>query len=758
MKKLLSIMTALTLTGSAGTTLVACSSTDTKHLNDKGNSIWAELPGLDGGKNNPDSADVWNEMDPFGGASADPTNPNNWDGAVQSTVTIQILKMLSVSILANAEKIFGSGGGAPKTNIAGYSDGFVKQLESDWTQLKTAVNNEVANQKESYKEQYGKDWEKHWNDMLKNDYDGSENNYRAYLFAEGKDTNASMMLTNTLIGQGAFNSSTVNMATLGSYRKAWATASTQPGGSTTWANSNPAEARELALSMTSYRSKDGTIPNIWKNDQTNNISLENDVIPALESLAKDLSKAVVLYAVPVKTYDSSNKKYSERSNGFTHSSGLISAFQNFALQKWYSEEKPLAISTITIDYRPGGDPKSGQKGLDAGTDDPGRLFNDTQETQINQILGKLSDGTTTWNDLRSGEYGGIKPTYGSSLLTVDPGDGKTYNTNLSASVYGAINSLTAGSGISTLPSKIGDDDGLLASINRSQSATWDGTAIDPVKPGTMYKVYNIAQPSSATGAPDPVVVYLDDTGLNLVHIEGLEAWNSQTTKTNTAGPENTTTANQDADNFNYNLSRGQAQSGSLAQETPAQLMGDDKSNTAATAFNYGIYNKYLQYLVNQSYINTLPGSYQKFNILTTMQAYATLDSSSKAGNHLWFTWMYDFFKNYFTKIATTTQTDWLNNFITFNPKSSKSSNDNATIAQWFEDTIANNNSSLNTYPSSALATAIEKANETIGSNAAKPQSRYPDGTYWTNNVLDAILYQLNNNITPNKIWQTKEQS
>ena len=747
MKKLLSIMTALTLTGSAGTTLVACSSTDTKHLNDKGNSIWAELPGLDGGKNNPDSADVWNEMDPFGGDSADPTNPNNWDGAVQSTVTIQILKMLSVSILANAEKIFGSGGGAPKASLAGYSNGFVKQLESDWTQLKTAVNNEVANQKESYKEQYGKDWEKHWNDMLKNDYDGSENNYRAYLFAEGKDTNASMMLTNTLIGQGAFNSSTVNMATLGTYKTAWESA----GSSDTWANDNPAEARELALSMTPYLVS-GSVPKLWSDDQNNTITLQN-VKDALNDFKKNPPvpvAPVVRYAVPVKTYDSTKTQpYSARSNGFTHSSGLISAFQNFALKKWYSEEKPLAVSTITIDYR-SSDPETGQKGLNAGTDDPDRLFNDTQEAQINQLLGKLSDGSTTWNDLRSGEYGGIKPTYGSSLLTVDPGDGKTYNTNLSASVYGAISSLTAGSGITTLPSKIGDNDGLLANINRSTGATWDGTQVTP---GTMYKVYNIAQGASVTTPPDPVVVYLDDTGLNLVHIEGLEAWNSQTTKTNTAGQESTLTATQDADNFNYNLSRGQAQSGSLAQETPAQLMG-----TGSTAFNYGIYNKYLQYLVNQSYINTLPQSYQKFNILTTMQAYATLDSSSKAGNHLWFTWMYDFLNNYFQKIATTAQSSWISNFITFNPKSSKSSNDNATITQWFTETIDNNNSSLNTYPSSALATAIEKANETIQSNVGKPQSNYPGGLYWSKQVLEVILQQLESNSGTNKIWQTEEQS
>ena len=742
MKKLLSIMTALTLTGSAGTTLVACSSTDTKHLNDKGNSIWAELPGLDGGKNNPDSADVWNEMDPFGGDSADPTNPNNWDGDVQSTVTIQILKMLSVSILANAEKIFGSGGGAPKASLAGYSNGFVKQLESDWTQLKTAVNNEVANQKESYKEQYGKDWEKHWNDMLKNDYDGSENNYRAYLFAEGKDTNASMMLTNTLIGQGAFNSSTVNMATLGAYRKDWVTAIKQPGGSDTWAKSNPAEARELALSMTPYINQQSMPAGLWSKDQANTISLDPDVTTALDGFSKNPTSAVVRYAVPIKTFDGT--KYSARSNGFTHSSGLISAFQNFALKKWYSEEKPLAISTINIPYD--SDPSTGQKGLINGTGSTSpNLFNINKQKLINSLLTGLNS-TTSWDQLRRGAIRNINPTYGSSLLTVDPGDGKNYNANLSASVYGAISNLTAtGTTFSKIPSTIDGDNGLLKSINRSTGATFSN---DQVSPGTMYAVYGIAPNSSVTDPTDPIVVYLDDTGLNFVHIEGLAAWNGQSVKTNNVDQESIATATQDADNFNYNLSqKEQAQPGSLAQETPAQLMG-----TSTTAFNYGINNKYLQYLVNQSYVNTLSQSYQKFNILTTMQAYATLDSSSKAGNHLWFTWIYDFLNDYFQNIATTAQSSWISNFITFNPKSSKSSNDNKAIDEWFIDTIANNNSSLNTYPSSALATSIEKANETIQSNVGKPQSNYPGGLYWSKQVLDVILQQLDNNSGANKIW------
>ncbi len=746
MKRLLSLLSAMAVGCSSATSVVACGSDAdaSKHLNSQGNSIWAWLPGIKEGQK-PDSGDVWREMSPFEGGQKNPADPATWDSDTKAKASIQILKMLDVAILANAKQVFSQPANQSFTQIADYSN-LANRLTTDWTNLKDSVNNEVQKNKISYQNQYGKDWESKWNDMLKDKYDSNINNYKAYLYTSSTVDNATTELTNTLLNNTANTYNQTAPSVLRSNMQAFI-ASKQTADDYFKTAEQKELAREIVLSFTDYMTTNAGVTPIWAKDNAGTLDWATVKTGMTTAQTNFENTSYQNTAVPTKTYNATTDKYTGASiNQYAHTQGLYSQFQRFALQKWYKIEKPLAISDITVKYAK--TPQSTVTDLTEGLNE--NLFDTGSKAVISHILTQLNTNDFTWDQFHndaaipSGDL-----VYEKNLLTVNPGSGdQTYTPAFTASVYGALPQLTGTDTPANNPTSL---QGLIPLINRTQGATLSNTSIadrqkGAIDNGNMFTtMYVGANAGSQTANNDKIVVFADDTGLHFVHVDGLEAFLTTPAKAGNdqqlANPQQTL---EDYNNFTYNVTKNKNTLGDSAAKDIGTV-----ANDRPDAFNTTIYNNYLQYLTNQSYINSLPNtkSYRSFNVDTALDAFATLDSSSSFGNHLWYSWIYDFFSNYFTNpnILSRPQNNWLNNFINFY------SADDATPQSdpsWFTQTLANMNSSLNLYPYTSFVTNIAKNNKTI---EGKPTTtnNYPPGEFWNQNVSDEIntIFQVELNPT-----------
>lgn len=754
MKKLIKILSAIALLSSSASGVVACKP-DTTHKNSAGNSIFAYLPLLDNGQQNPDVVSVWSEMTPFEGSGPNAYNPNFWDGKQRADAAIKVLRILNVAILAEV----GSGTVklAPQNNKAGYNGSLQNALTKDWSDLKTAVNNEVNAEKAKYKNQYGKDWEKQYNTMLKNDYDSSENNYRAYLFASG-DTNASTLLTTTLNTnyQSSFARATTsniqsNYQIFKNSKETWST----------WAGQNQEWAREILLSSTNYISSFTAATKYWDLDNKGQLSLvqvEDATIGA---------DPVFVNSVPVKTYNSQNGKYNAAQyDPDLQSQGLLSPWQKFLFQQWYKNENPLAVSDISIPFI--SSPTSGVSGLYNPLTDVNDLFTKPNQTILNNVLTKLhsyteagSNTKSPWTDLHNADI--TKINYESKLLTIDAGssggggsgsnDDSGFNTNYVNSVYGALPYLTTRTAtppVTNIPASWTGASGVASGIDRTVSAT--GSAKADFTSGKMFKVYNIGRSINGS-VPDRAVIYVDDTGVHIVHVDGLADYLNTQKTAPSPSLETVAQATDDANNFQTNISPKIAE---IAQdENPSLFMGalrttkfnPTTADSNSYSFNQGITNKYLQFLVDQSWIDQTADSslglrYQ-FNAITSLQSYATFNSSTSTGNHLYFQWIYDFFQNYYNKIVAKPVKDWTKTFVTIDSNS----------FDWFQQSIHNFDTSLKSYPLQTAIANNNSANEKIAAGGPKPsEGQYPTGTYWNNNFVAVINYLLQNQ-TNGYLWE-----
>lgn len=728
--------------GSSVTAVVACGGDDEakKHLNDKGNSVWAWLPELKNGAK-PDSANVWNEMTPFMSNGKNPEDPSTWNGDVKSKAAIQVLKMLNVSILANASNVFSSSQ-ISSPNLMNYST-LGKSLSTVWTNLKANVDNQIEQQKQSYQQQYGKKWEDKWKKMLKDKYDSSINNYKAYLYASGSDDNATKEITNLLLNNNAGSFNTANSSTLNSQM---GTVPTNTATRTTWVTNNPALAREVTLSYTPYL--DGNNVNaLWAKDEANTISVA-DVQGAIAAAQTAYTGGEANTNVPIKDYNTTTNKYeATRLGGAPYSNGLVSQYQKFTYQKYFEQEKPLAVSDIDFSYRTDAVPGSDQKGIQNGVQL--KDFSPNDQANIQTVLSKLNTDGTTWTDFsKSGFVSGITPTYQKDLLTINSGGsdksgvnaaGGSINTNYVASVYGSLPKLTQKTKIADNPT---DATALLKTIDRTQDATYNPLLATPYNKGKMFTVINVGQAATAVTNEDRVVVYADDSGLHFVHVDGLNA--AMTTDVKSGNSDNIASISdyaKDFDNFNYNL-LAQPNQKDVWNKPDKNYIDNVTTGTKKYSFNNSIFNNYLRFLVNGSYIHKFhpDATNNQFDIISSVSSFATLDESSSVGNHLWYTWIYDFMNNYFNNLTSTQNKDWLSNFITF----FKADSDNNLTPQndpsWFVNTIANTNSSLTLYPASSFVGNIRKANTAIESGRSTPGSAYPLGTYWSNNANSTLNY------------------
>ena len=758
MRKFLSMFAIISLAAPIASNVVACSKVDYR-VNNYGNSAYWFLPKLNGAGANADSSDVWSEMDPFAtnsGASRDSVikNPAAWNVDQRNALGMKILQMLSVALLINAGNPK-EGSSNPFSRLAGLKDhGYadysqlLKNLQIGWQTLDKSVDQEIANKKQSYKDQYGDNkWQSHWNDMLNDSYDGSEQKYKADLLTSSTTLNASQVLENALLG-GVPGFQNITKNTIQSYAQNYLRSKNPED----WIMQNPEEARTILLGF----QNDVYNNNFWKKDADDS-GKQGTGLPASDLTQENLNTALGVspsptaqaptakQAVPSATYSKATQTFTRNQNNYQNipstNNGILSQFQNYALKKYYEDERPLAVSTYQAAYTasPGGE--AANKGLENGVSDAdfGVPGSDALKN-INNILNKTDD----WNKLN--QETGVSPTYQKKMVTMTPDSSIT--PEMETAVYGSLFTLIKGyqalkhdtqqarqNALDQLPiiqaSQLNPSTGQTISsklwplIQRKNSkpGTPSGGYVQPTATASqagandMYAVVDLG-PNPASGKDSLAVAYLDDKGWNLAHVDGLQQAVDASTSTGIANktPVNpnltnglkSTVQNQDLDNFNAKINPNIINQTSKPYDA-GQTIGDPSTGKT---FNNSIYNPYLQYLVNQSYINgaqTLPTATNRpqFNIMNDLKAFATLDSSSKVGNGLWYTWVYSFFNNLFKR---NNDHNWLSQLVNVSPDAPKGANN---TAQWFQNFINNAEGAVDASGLQNLYKAILTLNKTI---------------------------------------------
>ncbi|WP_338954519.1 hypothetical protein [Spiroplasma endosymbiont of Polydrusus cervinus] len=694
MRKLLSLLSSMIIVSTAVVT-TSCSTKEknNQHKNENGDSIWAWIPGIFGGKEIT-SPDIWSVLEnPFVNArNGKWTNdPTQWDGPTRIKMSVELSLILSVAILANPSKFFLDN---KEKNIdsADYKD-LVNILKKQWELLVTSTNKAVEKKKQSFKDSDKKKWEKKYHDFLDSNYkdiSGSngnkkyeikEQNYKAAIMTTGVDggISATQMLTSTLLNNNmrVYKQNTTNSSV--KFLKDFATFLKDKKSPKEWNSNNQNLRIQLALAFTWDKSKnsfgedfskltineiDSRLDKIANNLKTynyNHLEYMNDNHPPVSTPVFENSTATSI-GTPIlsETYDV----------------GQLSLFQKYMTKKWFQNEKPLAISKITYGF------KSGATPTDTGfTTDS---FDEATKKQINNDLKNLTSAKN-WEDFITNSEGTVTPS--SDLLTLSTQADAVKSNILKSSVYESINAKGEAA-----PADI---DTVITKISRKNQ----GDAIS-------------ANWTIGSGSGDMVVSFFDTNGLNLVHIDGREYLQDAT-----ASSYKDYNIDWQFKSLNYSSNTYSA------MEDKSEIMTTDKAKQMMnTQFSNA---QYLWYLVNRSLVNNSSNSKLKFKVLDEVKKYATLSSNSGSADDKTWWWIFDFFNNFNNKILTnnTTPQEWLKKFITFNNDGEGQNN-----ADWFISIINAMSSNLSGGTVQRLYSSFEAENKKIegykiGGPAAKIKTK-----------------------------------
>ncbi|ALA97035.1 hypothetical protein SKUN_00111 [Spiroplasma kunkelii CR2-3x] len=709
MKKLLSLLSSMILVSVTAFGTAACSTKEknNQHKNENGDSIWAWIPGIFGGKKIT-SPDIWSVLEnPFvdAGNGKWTNDPTQWDGSTRIKMSVQLIQILSVAILANPDKFFVS----KETTIGDIADykNLKEILKTQWQLLITNTNNTVEKKKQSFKDSEKKNWEKKYHDFLDSNYKDisgasgnkkyeiEEQNYKAAIMTTGADggISATQMLTNVLLNnnmriyrQNNTESAVIILRDFASFLKNGNKAGD-------WNTDNQNLRTQLALAFS------------WNEDEKEFIdNLSNLTISEINARINTIATDLGTFNYKITEYLSNRppvatpifKNSSKTSVGTpelseTYDVEQLSLFQKYIIEKWFQNEKPLAISKITYAFKSGATPTN--TGFTADS------FDETTKTQINKDLGTLSSAKS-WEDFITNSEGTVTPS--SDLLTLSTQADAVKSNILKSSVYNSINAPGE-----TAP---GDINGAVSKINRKNPT-------DPISAAWKIGTTN-----------DIVISFFDTNALNLVHIDGKEYL-------------------KDADPTSYDAYDSNWQFKSLNYSSNFFNSLTDKSkimtvDKAKQKMNTQFSNaQYLWYLVNRSLVNSNNNSKLKFNVLNEVKKYATLSSGyGSTDDKTWWFWIYDFFNNFNNKILTNGAgpQEWLKNFLTF-----KDSEKHEKNHDWFISIINAMSTNLSGGTVQRLYSSFEAENKTIeGYKMGGPAAKIDPKT---------IVEKINNA----KVWHEK---
>ncbi|UZQ29259.1 MAG: hypothetical protein OHM56_08630 [Spiroplasma phoeniceum] len=679
MKKLLSSLSSMILVSATAFGTASCSTKEknNQHKNENGDSIWAWIPGIFGGKKIT-SPDTWSILEnPFIDAENGKwtNDPTQWDGATRIKMSVQLMQILSVAILANPDKFFVS----KETTISDIADykNLKDILKTQWQLLITNTNNAVEKKKQSFKDSDKKNWEKKYHDFLDSNYKDisgasgnkkyeiEEQNYKAAIMTNGTDggISATQMLTNVLLNNNMRVYKQNNTESTVRILRDFASFLKNGNKADEWNTDNHNLRTQLALAF--YWNKDekefiDNLSNLTMAEINNRI---NTIAIDLGTFNYKITKYISNHP-PVATpvFENSSKtsvgtpKLSE-----TYDVGQLSLFQKYIIEKWFQNEKPLAISKITYAFKSGTTPTD--NGFTADS------FDETTKTQINKNLGTLSSAKS-WEYFTNNIQATVNPS--SDLLTLSTEADAVKSNILKSSVYNNINSQGE-----TAP---GDINGAVSKINRKNPT-------DPISAAWKIGTTN-----------DIVISFFDTNGLNLVHIDGREYLKD-------ADP---TSCHAYDRNWQFkSLNYSSNFYSSLIDKSEIMIVDKEKQKINTQFSNA----QYLWYLVNRSLVNSNNNSKLKFNLLNEVKKYATLSSGSgSTDDKTWWFWIYDFFNNFNNKILTNgaSPQEWLKNFLTF-----KDSEKNDTNHDWFISIINAMSTNLSGGAVQRLYSSFEAENKII---------------------------------------------
>ncbi|AOX44323.1 hypothetical protein S100390_v1c09870 [Spiroplasma sp. NBRC 100390] len=678
MKKLLSVLSSMVIVGATVSGVVSCSNKENnnQHKNGNGDSIWAWIPGIYGGKQIT-SPDIWSVLaNPFvdAGNGTWTNDPSQWDGATRIKMSAQLTQILSVAILANPDKFFPTAQ-ATVGDIADYKD-LKDILKDQWNLLVQNTNNTVEKKKQNFKDSDQKNWEKKYHDFLDSNYKDitgasgnkkyeiEEQNYKAAIMTTGADggISATQMLTNILLNNNMRTYQTNTTETSVSKLSSFADFLKGGGQAKDWNTSDQNSRTQVALAF-SWDNANGNFGAKLSQLTIAEINTRLETIATnLKTENFDVTKYMVKFP-PVATPVFTNASPTAIGKPFlaqSYDPGQYSLFQKYLVEKWFQNEKPLAVSKITYAF------KSGVTPTDTGfTKDS---FDENVQNQINTDLTALKNASN-WDDFISNSKGTATPS--TDLLTLSTQADAVKSNILKASVYDSIGATA------TVPA--GDLDATVTAIGRKNTA-------DAISGNWTIGT-----------TKDMVVAFFDTNGLNLVHLDGREYLSDAT-----ATSYSSYNSDWQFESLNYSNIAYKAMS------DKSQILTTDK---AQQKMNTQFANaQYLWYLTNRSLVNNDSISKLKFKVLDEVKKYATLTSSSgSADDKTWWFWIYDFFNNFNNKILQNgaSPEQWLKNFITF--KDGQGHNN----ADWFTLIISAMTTNLSGGAVQRLYSSFEAENKTI---------------------------------------------
>lgn len=640
MKKLLTVLSTVSMLTVAGGSVVACGSNKYDQKDDDGNSILID------GLGNLDFKDGTTSIDSNITTQniLDQIIANNGDSALRGKIVSRFINLFSAGFLKN-----GADNVASVSDNPYLIDGLKDQLNTAYTELEESVDSDIKDERDDYDDQYGKKAADKWKDMLEAKFPGITNldeleaKYKADKMLNDEDDNVNTRLLNILLNTNQQGITWTEVGTIKDYLDDWYNSSDRDQ----WVKDNISKAQQIIWSALPEHNYAGKLISGDKLDDAvatfnDTIKIENPSVKADEDRDDtdtdgtdddyQAYKALIKYSAPT-----SIDKFESGSN--YAASGFLSNSQRFFLDSYYKKEAPIAISQVTIKFADNGSMDNGINyeedfySKNPGTDDVDRIEDINKFlTNINENMNDILTGTT---------FDQVTNKAVSSLMTLSNStDFSQMERNI---VYKYINDNKDGSTLAPGPDGLtaeGDDstniEELVGKLDRTKNATGK-TDSDAGTTGTMYTVLG-----------DGLLAYIDSDGLQIVRIEGYDllqkSWTTADNGTNEGilGIDSDTKkiAAKTAEELGYFNEYDKLKTAEKVTAIQSQTSDNDLYNK----LNSSVTNPYLHYLVNQSLLKGVDSSVKtSFDIMESVKSYVKISQPESSGQYTYWTALMDYF-------------------------------------------------------------------------------------------------------------------
>jgi len=744
MKKFLSIFSCVVVSGSAAISTTSCAN-GFDHKTSGGSTIDYHLPIT----NKDFSADnLWKYLNLNNDPQFQQVIDNNWrvdsiPGAIKQKISQYVYKIFNGALLAGLADPKGIEIPGSFSNVAGFGD--LKQIFAlMWSDLTAEVNAQVKHQKKTQ----GKNWTK-W---LKDNYDGSESEYRAHLFVFGGDgvISASDFINNFMFNYQTDFGTISSPQVIALFNQVISAIKDNKTSSITnyqWAQ---LAISQYQLSTKALLNNFATIES-FKNYLTNYLSTHSDVTnysglvptptPANPSFFDVTGKSIyqidssktISATDQVKTliYDNYNSDLSNNNE-----LGLFSPFQLFIERNWFKTQKPLAVSQILFKYSSDGGKNAFDITKKNFTDELynrlEKLFSTKTYNNLESIMKDLKNATQTsssktWDQ----EFSSISTTYGtdSNIVATKSKDFLTPNGTEDANsgfnsdiqklaIYGNLNKISA----TNNKNLIGYDAQGIWNKTFGKPKEDSLTAIYRQNENTMAGVFKINYGN--------VVVYFDKLGLHIVHVDGSSS-SSTNNHLKKVQPSSETTLT------NYKITNSTDDSNSVYGNINKYNKQTDINNPNASGLvnNFDSDSTYLNFLNKHQFLAQSKDFKAKntqelnYDIQSDLQSYAKLDTSSPSVSNTAPFWFYSFAFAKYLLDNNNTNPNWLTKILDF----SDSSNAAKKIENIFLNIINNYQQFNNAISLRSLTKSFNAIKTSIDTNYEGPQ-----GNFVLNDILNMI--------------------